>query len=173
MAPLARRGWTAFDYLAVAYFATHIPTTLLIDAQTVLPEAAFPKSALTALDWHVAVNKDPFIGAASRPPWFRGIVWAELLLQVPLFVLLLVGWARCAAWVRLPVVIYGAHTATTLVPILAEIAAAPGLSDGERWKLVAIYIPYLLMPLALLWRAAARSDMFALPGGGAARQKAA
>lgn len=32
----------------------------------------------------------------------------------------------------------------------------------ERLRLVAIYIPYLLMPLALLWRAVSRPDgMFA------------
>ena len=49
--------------------------------------------------------------------------------------------------------------------------SARGLTDLERARLVAIYLPYLLMPLALMWRAAARpAGMFAPPlGGGAAR----
>ena len=73
--------WDTFDYLVVVYFALHIPTTLLIDAQCVLPPAWFPPQLQQLVEWHVATNHDPFIGVGARAPWFRGIVWAELLLQ--------------------------------------------------------------------------------------------
>ena len=71
-----------FDYVAILYFAHHIPTTLLIDAQCVLPAYIFPEAVRDLLAWHVNVNKDPFVGVDARPPWFQGIVWAELLFQV-------------------------------------------------------------------------------------------
>ena len=70
--------------------------------------------------------------------------------------------------IRVPVIVYGAHTATTMIPILGAIASAPGLAVDVRARLVAIYAPYLLMPLALLWRAAARPVMFGKAGGAAA-----
>jgi hypothetical protein len=53
--------------------------------------------------------------------------------------------------------------------VLAEFIGAPGLSDVEKAKLVAIYSPYLIMPLLMLWRAASRSGgMFATSAGAAA-----
>ena len=41
--------------------------------------------------------------------------------------------------------------------VLAEFWAAPSLADFDKYKLIAIYCPYLIMPLLMLWRAASRS----------------
>ena len=40
--------------------------------------------------------------------------------------------------------------ATTLVPILAELATSPAIADGRaRATLLAFYAPYLAVPLAI------------------------
>ena len=51
-------------------------------------------------------------------------------------------------------IVYGAHVATTMVPILAELlehaGKAPDAAEATiRWQLIAIYMPYLVMPLLL------------------------
>lgn len=74
----------------------------------------------------------------------------------------LTHWVPCVSggckWIRTPAIVYSTHVATTLVPILAHILfhqfptkphAGPQ-TPKERWLLVSIYIPYLLVPLLLL-----------------------
>ena len=106
--------WDAFDYVAFCYLALHVPTTLLIDAQAVAPAGTHPQFAVDALAWHVRVNHDVLM--STLPPWFRGVVWAECLLQLPYFLVALYAWATRGNWIRVPTIVYGAHTATTLVP---------------------------------------------------------
>ncbi|XP_039986607.1 sigma intracellular receptor 2 isoform X2 [Xiphias gladius] len=61
-------------------------------------------------------------------------------------------------WIRTPAIMYSTHVATTLVPILAHILfyqfpmkphRGPQTLQ-ERWLLVFIYAPYLLVPVLLL-----------------------
>ena len=57
-----------------------------------------------------------------------------------------------------------------------------GVTTAQRINLVGIYLPYLVMPLLILWRAAARPTLFAATeaaggrsgasSGGARRNKA-
>lgn len=62
-------------------------------------------------------------------------------------------------WIRTPAILYATHVATTLLPILSHILfykfpgkplAGPQTSE-DRWLLVSIYVPYLLVPLLLLF----------------------
>ncbi|MEQ2221705.1 hypothetical protein ILYODFUR_018426 [Ilyodon furcidens] len=61
-------------------------------------------------------------------------------------------------WIRTPAIVYSTHVATTLIPILAHILfydfpvkPHPGpQTNRERWLLVSIYAPYLLVPVLLL-----------------------
>ena len=55
-------------------------------------------------------------------------------------------------WIRLPAIIYGSHVATTLIPILYHIMAAAGpMTVSERMYLSAVYVPYLIVPLLLVY----------------------
>lgn len=63
-----------------------------------------------------------------------------------------------AKWIRIPTIVYAAHVSTTVIPIIAHVAftdfskAAFGpKTDKERYTLIAIYIPYLIMPVMLLF----------------------
>ena len=74
-------------------------------------------------------------------------------------------------WIRIPMIVYGSHVATTMVPILGELVAFAAARHDDaadlllppqarRWGLVAIYMPYLVMPLLLTIYMAANSEPF-------------
>ena len=135
----------------VVYFASHIPITLFIDAQALLPSSFFPTAARRLLRWHVQTNEDFLM--KDPPIWFQSFIGAELILQVPFFFLALRAFAtktedRYASLFR----VYGAHVATTLIPIIASIASATSFtSPYVRARLLAAYAPYFLIPLSLIF----------------------
>lgn len=159
----------AFDWLAVAYFASHIPITLLVDAQAVLPDVGvtYPPAVSGLVAWYAAEFADPLMAPrpAGQPDWFKAIVWVEVLLQLPFFFYALAAWLRADNGLRVPLIIYAAHVATTLVPIFGVFAAATAIPADKRAVLAAIYAPYLLMPLAFLYRAVSRPQLFPTKGG--------
>lgn len=62
-------------------------------------------------------------------------------------------------WIQKPAIVYGISTATTLLPILGELCLSPA-TDFNRPALVAFYLPYLLIPLALAVRMLVVEDPF-------------
>ena len=173
-AALAGPAPGAFELASWAFFASHVPITLLVDAQAVLPRALYDWGPRRVLELYVGWSRDPLMRLPAQT-WFRSIICAELLLQLPFFVVALLALRgafdapRTAAplrglaspaWLLTAAVAYGAHVATTMVPILATFAlhserGPNAITPGHRAALVAIYCPYLIMPLAVLWRAAA------------------
>ncbi|EDQ89608.1 uncharacterized protein MONBRDRAFT_25127 [Monosiga brevicollis MX1] len=159
-------SWT--DQVHYWFFASHIPITLLMDSQAILPPSLVPGSISSLQRFYVETFQDPLM--ANPPVWFKSMVTCELLIQLPFFF-----WA-CRAikngahqalnsivWyhinlgdnsIRLPGLLYGAHVATTLVPILGEFLfgfPAANLSTTQRLALVALYSPYLLVPIHYAW----------------------
>jgi hypothetical protein len=152
----------AFDWLVFAFFLSHIPITICIDAQAVMPPELYPKALRELIAWYIATLKDPLFAAVARKDpsiaWFQSIVFVEVAAQLPFFFVALAGWRK--SWVRIPAIVYGVHTATTLVPILGTFFSASLLSASERAVLCGIYMPYLVMPVLIAWRAASRPAMF-------------
>lgn len=99
---------------------------------------------------------------AVAPLWFKSILAAEYFLQLPFFVYALIAWLRSwnAPGLRAACIAYGAHVATTLVPIMAEFYFATSLSSEQRVFLLSIYSPYLILPLAIMARAGGRPVLF-------------
>lgn len=161
--------------VVIGYFASHIPITIFIDAQAVLPPSLFPALARDFLAWFCDTWRDPLMCAApGSAPWFAAIVSAELLFQLPFFFVALFAWIARREWLRLPLIFYGAHTATTLVPIYGTLvdAFSRGRIDSSRFIfLAAVYAPYLIMPLFLAALAALRSPLFPGPRSGKAAGK--
>lgn len=90
-------------------------------------------------------------------------------MQTPFFFVALIGWLRKAEWLRVPLVAYGAHVATTLIPIygaLWEAWRANRLADGQFHFLAAVYAPYFIIPFALMIWAGRVSSLFALQPAG-------
>ncbi|KAG7233551.1 hypothetical protein INR49_006879 [Caranx melampygus] len=139
------------------YFASHVPITLCIDLQALLPGQVYPQPLRDLLRWYAERFKDPMM--LDPPPWFRSFIVCEALLQTPFFPVAAYAFLRGGCrWIRTPAIIYSTHVATTLVPILAHIlfhqfptAPHPGPQTlQERWLLVSIYAPYLLVPVLIL-----------------------
>ncbi|XP_023700691.1 sigma intracellular receptor 2 [Paramormyrops kingsleyae] len=139
------------------YFASHIPITLFIDLQALLPAQLYPQPLTDLLKWYAAEFKDPMM--LDPPIWFKSFVFCEALLQMPFFPIAAYAFLKGSCrWIRTPAIIYSTHVATTLIPILAYIlfnqfpnSPHPGpKTSRERLTLMAIYSPYLIIPLMLL-----------------------
>ena len=61
------------------------------------------------------------------------------------------AFAAGKAWIQKPAIVYGISTATTLLPCLTDVLFG-GHTGHNKLALVAIYTPYLLIPLALAIR---------------------
>ena len=90
-------------------------------------------------------NHDPLM--EHQPVWFKSFILFELLFQLPFFFVGYHAFYHGRNWVRIPGIAYGVHTATTLIPILAEILASESItSAAARAQLFLIYLPYLVIP---------------------------
>ncbi|KAM4567343.1 sigma intracellular receptor 2 [Odontesthes bonariensis] len=139
------------------YFASHIPITLFIDLQALLPAHVYPQPLKDLLRWYGEEFRDPMM--LDPPEWFKSFILCEALLQTPFFPVAAYAFLKGGCtWIRTPAIVYSTHVATTLVPILFHILfhEFPEKPHGgpqspqERWLLVSIYAPYLLVPVLLL-----------------------
>ncbi|TRY99764.1 hypothetical protein DNTS_020938 [Danionella cerebrum] len=139
------------------YFASHIPITLMIDLQALLPGHLYPAELKNMMHWYAAEFKDPMM--MDPPAWFKSFVFCEALVQLPFFPVAAYAFLKGGCkWIRTPSIIYSAHVATTLVAILSHILfynfplkPYPGPQTmNERLTLVSIYAPYLIIPILIL-----------------------
>lgn len=169
------------DRVWFVYYLLHIPITLGLDAQSVFPPAIIPTALHNLNEWYKAWSRDPIInnaGTGSRQwAWLDVFLHAEVGVQVPCFVL---GawwlWKNDKRAYPLTL-LYAAHTATTLLPVLYYILthnkhlstlpapvkssifaktpvlgdhlAAP-LTEFEIVSLLASYVPFLLIPVGMM-----------------------
>jgi hypothetical protein len=127
---------------------------------------------------YCAQMKDPMM--MEPPVWFQSFCVCELLVQLPFFFpaawAFFSGYSRLPCivstlnldskhfltennlWIRVPAIVYAAHVATTLIPILSYVylndfstGKYPGPStQQERLMLMGIYSPYLIIPVLML-----------------------
>ena len=155
----ALTGGTRLAFLL--FFGSHIPITLLVDGQAAIPEFMYPQHVLDLVDWYAATFGDPLM---TRPfePWFTGIVTAEVLLQLPFFFVAVHMLLTTSTnhvefypdWFRTACLVYGSHVSTTLLPILYVFCTHPEPSLMQRTATIAIYLPYLIFPMWLVYIAA-------------------
>ena len=129
----------------MVFFATHIPATILCDSQALVPARFVPKFARSLLEFHVETNHDPLM--EFQPVWFKSLIVFELLFQLPFFFVGFHAFYHKHNWIRIPGIVYGTHTATTLIPIVGEILHSSDIPDAAaRTRLFLIYLPYLVIP---------------------------
>ncbi|GCC24592.1 hypothetical protein chiPu_0002994 [Chiloscyllium punctatum] len=145
------------EWVFACYFFTHIPITLAIDLQALLPGDLYLPALQDLLKWYAARFKDPMM--LDPPAWFKAFILCEALLQLPFFPVAAYAFYKGnCSWIRTPAIIYSTHVTTTVIAILAHIlfndfskSMYPGpKSTSERLTLSAIYIPYLLIPVLIL-----------------------
>ncbi|XP_021495448.1 sigma intracellular receptor 2 [Meriones unguiculatus] len=148
------------EWLLGLYFVSHIPITMFIDLQAVLPSELYPKEVSRLLKWYSREFKDPLI--QDPPAWFKSFLFCELVFQLPFFPIAAYAFIKGnCRWIRIPAIMYAVHTITTLIPILytfllEDFSKAVGFKElrpetfHERLTLIGIYAPYLIIPLILL-----------------------
>ncbi|KAI8071304.1 hypothetical protein BC940DRAFT_234890 [Gongronella butleri] len=141
------------DLVFYVFFLTHIPITVLFDLQALYPAAWVPQPLLSIVAWYAEATGDPFMHPLNNQYWFKSLASMEAMLQLPFFFVACNGLAKDAPWIRLPMVVYGAHVVTTLMPIMLELIAnaAYNLTSTQRTMLLAIYSPYLIIPALILY----------------------
>ncbi|GAA5956337.1 hypothetical protein JCM8115_001690 [Rhodotorula mucilaginosa] len=140
----------ARDRIYLAFLAIHIPATLLVDVQALFcAERLSPAWLRTAFLF--AARDDPLLQNANAPmfAWFQSFIILEVLFQVPVFFLGVRGlWKRDPSiWPLLA--IYGASSSTTTFACLATVLTMPGIKTEHLVKLLASYVPFFLVPLAM------------------------
>lgn len=139
----------------LGFFCSHILATAFIDIQAIMPDTWIPQALQDVLIWYITSTNDPLMGNAKHLLWFQSLICLELLIQLPFFF-----WA-CAMLLkkkqqtypesfRYGCIAYVGHSATSMIPILVTLATSEAATITERMMLFAIYLPYLIFPLALL-----------------------
>eukprot|EP00281_Chroomonas_sp_CCMP1168_P033400 CAMPEP_0206256650 /NCGR_PEP_ID=MMETSP0047_2-20121206/24892_1 /ASSEMBLY_ACC=CAM_ASM_000192 /TAXON_ID=195065 /ORGANISM="Chroomonas mesostigmatica_cf, Strain CCMP1168" /LENGTH=166 /DNA_ID=CAMNT_0053683127 /DNA_START=58 /DNA_END=559 /DNA_ORIENTATION=+ len=138
------------------FFASHIPPTLFLDASVVLPPSIVPSFCTALRTLYTDMYKDPlFISPPIQEPPL-----VETFLQLPFFIVALYAFHKRKNWIRVPAICYAAHTATTLVPILTNHMLSPDVPSESRAPLVCMFLPYLLIPLWLMFHCARNEVLF-------------
>lgn len=134
------------------FFSSHIVFTLALDGQA-LAGQVYPQILQDFNYWYVTTFKDPLMSPPS-PLWIQSLIVTELVFQLPFFFVACyflcyfvpVAGSGYPDWFRSACIAYGAHTSTTLVPILATLATNTLATPAERCMLTAVYLPYLIFP---------------------------
>jgi hypothetical protein len=160
MRHLTGRTRTAF----IIFFITHIPITLVIDAQVIFPKTLVPKLCQKLLECYYATFSDNLMKPPYDNVFFSSLVLCELVFQLPFFFIatyaLLTRNVSGEGWFRSACMIYGSHTTTTLVPILGSIIADAATDSSQKILLFFFYFPYFIFPLWLTLIAAVSKDVF-------------
>ena len=149
----AARSMKSVDGLIIIYLLAHGVIALLVDIQSILPDVApelyerYKGVGLTAVVQQWVEQEGDFLVGAN-PLWFKAVIGAEVLLQVPLCFVLGFGWITSSEWVRTPGLCYSVHVLTTMVPIMTELCTDP--RPTLTCKL--IYGVWVLLPAILLLR---------------------
>mmetsp|Transcript_12466 Transcript_12466/g.24748 ORF Transcript_12466/g.24748 Transcript_12466/m.24748 type:complete len:173 (-) Transcript_12466:11-529(-) len=131
----------------LAFFATHIPITLLIDGQALLP-FLYPSFLRDLSVTYTTTFNDTLM--SNPPSWLKSLIAAELLFQVPFFFVALKAFATRDNSIQPYATAYAAHTVTTLIPILHHFHVDENVTTSEEAVLLGFYLPYLLIPGLLL-----------------------
>jgi hypothetical protein len=160
MKPITGHTRTMF----LLFFGSHIPITLLMDGQAALPSRFYPQFATEMLTWYTTTFNDKLMTPPCDNIFFKSFIWCELLFQLPFFFLathvLYHMNVSGNGWFRSICMIYGAHTCTTLVPILASILSDTDSLTVEKAVLLGFYLPYLIFPAWLMLICFTNDDIF-------------
>lgn len=146
--------------ILLGFFASHIIFTICLDGQALIPLSFFPQFLVDLGKFEVAAFNDPVMGNARNLVWFQSLVALELCFQLPFFCVAVYYLSQSDRTVypdgfRAACIAYGAHTSTTLVPILATFWSSEHVATTlERSFLTSLYFPYLAIPFWLLWTTA-------------------
>lgn len=125
-------------------------TALMVDFRKPIPEDAWPpmwfrRALLDYLEW------DRLLLALPDLPWFRAMMWADVVYLAGFYLVGMVAFWRGWAWIQNWCLIFGSHVLSYAVPLTFEQLWGPNKSP-EPVIVMACYIPYWLFGVFLMWR---------------------
>ncbi|GAA6027672.1 hypothetical protein JCM8097_007976 [Rhodosporidiobolus ruineniae] len=153
------------DWLYFAFLVVHIPATLLVDIQALFFAEQVSPTWLRQ-PFIFAAKDDPLLTNANAPlfAWFQSFIILEILFQVPVFFIGARGLWKHTPTIYPLLAVYGASSATTTFACLATVLTMPGISQPHLIKLLASYVPFLLVPLGMAIDYTARLTRLAQAG---------
>lgn len=147
MAPLRKRP---FDFVLVVFFVVFATTSFVFDAQTALDVDLRTSTSLPGrMNLMFAEAADPLL---LDPPLFsRVICGISAFVYGPFYLVMTFAFVKGKNWIRLPAIAYAA----TILYSLVVWFGVEFWGDVRPTNLVmfwAAYLPYVLVPLALLYR---------------------
>jgi hypothetical protein len=86
--------------------------------------------------WFVSLTlSHPHVTYWQTPPRFKSLIALEGIYQLPTFIFGLWGLWNDDRRVLLPLLIYGASTTTTVIPVLSVVLWAPSVVEGVKNEL--------------------------------------
>ncbi|KAJ3317227.1 Transmembrane protein 97 [Blyttiomyces sp. JEL0837] len=141
------------DLFLFVYFILHIPITVCIDSQIVLPASLYPKALIDANQgWIDSANDFLVAGGSKEFDWFYSIVLGELVFQFPFFFYGAYALYKDHVSFRIPGAIYASHVLTTLVPIVGTFLLTDRQTFEQTVLTLSVYGLWVLIPAILLYR---------------------
>lgn len=138
------------DLFFTLCFASFAMTSFLFDSQVALN---IPQSAdgplLVRLNHWFASTADPIL---LKPPLaLRTMITISAFVYGPFYLVLVYAFARKKNWIRIPALMYAATIVYSFAPIFVQTV----WGDTRPTHLplfLALYLPYLIVPLLLIYR---------------------
>jgi len=163
------------DLVYFTFFLIHLPASLLLDCQPLYPPSLVPSFISQLPKMYTQISADPLIsglmgfsGESNNFLWFKTFIFIEAFFQVPVFILGMRGLWKDSRSIYILLLIYGASTATTVLPCLAVLlstpitsadtiaAGVPSVSASQRLLLLSSYVPFFVLPAFMTFDMATR-----------------
>jgi hypothetical protein len=170
--PLAERkldvvfiGFFLVNLVFISYVVSFEQLVIADPAQFTYP--IWPPAPLVDLVHWYGRTFDPLL--IARPPFWKATIWLDVLLFGPFYAVALYAYWKGRDWIRLPSIIYATMLFTNVFIILFEEVAGQ-FASPQLAIVVALNLPWLLMPVAIIARMWRSEHPFtrAVPGSSAA-----
>ncbi|KAI8825274.1 uncharacterized protein EV422DRAFT_564605 [Fimicolochytrium jonesii] len=153
------------------FHCLHLPTTLLLSLQTLLPAAythLIPPFVASSLQFWSDLSGDPFlVPVEQQVGWVKTVLVTECVVVAPYLIWAVMKGKDALAW-RTPTsattsststytahpltLVYLSHSATTSLLLTADLLLNPAhaFKAGQRWMAVGAYAPFVVVPVAFI-----------------------
>jgi EXPERA (EXPanded EBP superfamily) len=145
------------DLIFVLFFAVNAGfVTYIVDLEALVirdPDTfsypIWPPAPLVDLIHWYGRTYDPLLMA--RPPFWQATMWIDVLLFGPFYLFAIYAFIRGRDWIRVPALVWSGMMMSNVLIILLD--ERYGVTPAPNFTLVVGFnLPWLLLPLAVIWR---------------------
>jgi hypothetical protein len=145
------------DLIFLVFFVVNLTfVTYIIDLEAlVIPDTSDfeypiwpPRPMVDLIHWY-GETYDPLLMA--RPPFWQMTMWIDVIFFGPFYAFAIYAFIRGRDWIRVPALVWsGTMLANVLIILMDE---KYGVTPARNFAfVVAVNLPWLLMPFAMVWR---------------------